>query len=161
MRLEVVKTILSVGSPFVSIPYWCDWKNSRARNFARLISVSIPYWCDWKNEVPNSKNHSKNVSIPYWCDWKDGTPLDIQAMSSFNSLLVRLEAVTKCASCIQRKRFYSQKTNHFLVYLQYYVFPLFSTTPHYQYVMTISLFFKPKCQRTFSVFSLSDDLPIK
>ena len=79
----------------------------------------------------------------------------------FNSLLVRLEAVTKCASYIQRKRFYPQKTNHFLVYLQYYVFPRFSTTPHYQYVMSISLFFKPKCQRTFSVFSLSDDLPIK
>ena len=110
----------------------------------------------------NSKENACDVSIPYWCDWKQQLPEHLLlANLCFNSLLVRLEAVTKCASYIQRKRFYPQKTNHFLVYLQYYVFPRFSTTPHYQYVMSISLFFKPKCQRTFSVFSLSDDLPIK
>ncbi len=63
----------------VSIPIWCDWKDTSTRSHAGRRWVSIPIWCDWKSWTFLRSFFWWRVSIPIWCDWK----LTISQLTAF------------------------------------------------------------------------------
>ena len=83
----------------ISIPVWCDWRNTKENFSLKNLRISIPVWCDWRSLLLIVIANTSCISIPVWCDWRYYRIFINGVQKDFNSSMVRLKG---CWRPIQR-----------------------------------------------------------
>ncbi len=137
VRLEVLRILHLPGTEVVSIPIWCDWKESGV----------YPYKIRFQ------------FQFLYGAIGRSGRKTATLDENRFNSYMVRLEAVLKTALQLQRTGIFRPKSSHFVVDSQSYDFPQSSTTSDNESFILYFQFFNMSKNVSESLFLNIDDTP--